>query len=88
MFKQAPGYKAQYHYLTLLVASDFDEWSVFLDGPDVKIRGMRQFSEAKAKDHARALAESYVREEKKEDLPVLQSLEWTPLSLGEWLNWR
>ena len=88
MFRGASGYKAQYHYLTLLVSSDFDEWKVLLQGPNVTIQGGRQFSEAKAKEHARAVAASYLTEQKKESLPLLQEIEWQPLTEGEWMNWR
>ena len=43
------GFKAQYHYLTLLVISKFNEWRVLLYGPSMTIHGTRQFSEGKAK---------------------------------------
>ena len=33
MFRPLSGYKAQYHYLTLVVAGDFDEWRVLAMGP-------------------------------------------------------
>jgi hypothetical protein len=88
MFRSAPGFKAKYHDLTLLVASDFDEWKVILEGPDVTILGGRQFTESKAKESAQKVAESYFREEKKEEVPALEALEWQPLAKGEFLNWR
>lgn len=88
MFRALSGFKAQYHYLTLLVASDFDEWKVIVRGPEVCMLGGRQFSEAKAKEHARSCASDYIHGEKKEDLPVLEQLEWAPMPRGEWLNWR
>jgi len=88
MFRALRGYKAQYHYLTLLVSCDFDHCNVLILGPGVTIQGARQFDEAKARDHALAVARQYVHEEKKEDLPVLETLEWEPFSPGEWLNWR
>jgi len=88
MFRSATGFKAQYHYLTLLVASDFDEWRIVLTGPGFTIHGHRQFNEAKAKQHALAIAENYFQQEKREDLPVLPQVDWTPLQAGEWLNWR
>jgi hypothetical protein len=88
MFRVASGFKTKYHYLTLLVASDFDEWKIVIHGPGVCIHGGRQFTEAKAKDHARACATSYIHEEKKEELPQLAELDWQPLAPGEWLNWR
>lgn len=88
MFRKATGFKAQYHYLTLLVASDFDEWKVLLAAPGATIVGCRQFTEAKAKEHAVTVAESYLQQEKQEGLPVLSQVDWTPLEAGEWLNWR
>jgi hypothetical protein len=88
MFRPLPGFKAQYHDLTLLVASDFDEWRVLIAGPGCTIIGARQFSEAKAKDHARAVAESYVRDERHEDAAAIPQPEWAPIEKGEWLSWR
>ena len=87
MFRPLPGFKAVYYDLKLYVASDFDEWRVLIAGPDCTIHGSRQFSEAKAKDHARAMADSYVRERKHEEVPDAQP-EWAPLEKGEWLSWR
>ncbi len=88
MFREARGFKAQYHYLSLVLASDFDEWRIMAQGPGVMICGVRQFTEAKAKEHARTLASSFIHQEKHEDLPVLQELDWQPLTPGEFLNWR
>lgn len=88
MFRQAAGFKAQYHYFTLLVAADFDEWRILLQGPGVVVQGVRQFSEAKAKEHARLMADSYLQEQKQESPVPSQDIEWTPLAPGEWLNWR
>jgi hypothetical protein len=88
MFRTATGFKAQYHYLTLLVASDFDEWRIILHGPGVCIQGGRQFTEAKAKEHARAVAMNYVHDEKHENLLVVENLDWQPFTPGEFLNWR
>ncbi len=88
MFRTLSGFKAQYHYLTLLVASDFDEWKVVIEAPGVTIQGGRQLGEAKAKQHAVALAESYIQQERHQDLPVLEQVVWEPLASGEWLNWR
>jgi len=88
MFRVATGFKAKYHYLTLLVAADFDEWKVFVQGPGLCIHGGRQFNEAKAKEHARACASDYIHREKQEDLPPMEQLAWEPLAHGEWLNWR
>ncbi len=88
MFRALSGFKAKYHYLTVLVASDFDAWHVTVHGPGVCINGGRQFSESKAKEHARMCAADYIHREKTEDLPVLEQVEWEPLAPGEWLNWR
>ncbi len=88
MFRALRGYKAQYYYLTLLVACDFDAFVITLLGPGVTIQGGRQFNEAKALEHALAVAKSYIHEEKKEDLPVLDEVQWRPMDAGEWLNWR
>ncbi len=88
MFRPLTGFKAHYHYLTLLVASDFNEWKVLLEGPGVTIQGTRQFTEEKAKEHARAVAESFLIDEKHEPLPSLPQVDWAPLASGEWLNWR
>jgi hypothetical protein len=87
MFRTASGFKAQYHHLTLLVASDFDEWKVVIEAPGVTIHGGRQLGEAKAKQHAVSMAESYIQE-KRQDLPLLEQVAWEPLASGEWLNWR
>jgi hypothetical protein len=88
MFVSMKGVKAQYHFLTLLVVSEFNEWRVLLRGADVSILGARQFSEAKAKEHAITLARNYVHEYKKEDLPVLDSIEWVPVGHDDWLVWH
>ncbi len=87
MFRTVSGFKAQYHSLTLLVTSDFDEWRVLLEGPGVWIQGGRQFSEAKAKEHAVVAATDYFRE-KQPDLPAAQELSWQPFTAGEFLSWR
>jgi len=87
MFRQASGFKARYQDLNLLVAADFDEWKVFLQGPGLCISGGRQFTEAKAKAHATACANDYLREFKPDAKPI-EELDWQPLTPGEWLNWR
>ena len=50
MFRSMSGFKAQYHYLTLLVISEFNDWRVLLYGPSMTIHGSRQFSEAKPRN--------------------------------------
>ena len=88
MFRTATGFKAHYHYLTLLATSDFDEWRIVLHGLGVYIQGGRQFTEAKAKEQARTVAMNYIHNEKHEDLSVLENLDWQPLTPGECLSWR
>lgn len=87
MFRALNGVKAPYHYLTLLVASDFDEYRVFIQGPGITIQGCRQSDEKKAREHARAVALDYLNREKQQNLPDIEP-EWTPFEPGEWLNWR
>jgi hypothetical protein len=88
VFTSLNGSKAQYHYLTLLVVSEFNEWRVLLRGPEVIIAGTRQFSEAKAQDHAVAVARSFVHEHNHDDLPVVAAVEWSPIAPGDWLSYR
>jgi hypothetical protein len=51
------------------------------------IHGTRQFSEAKAREHALALAQSYVHERRHEDQPVLPEVEWQAAAPEDWLVW-
>jgi len=81
------GFKSHYHYLTLVVISEFNEWRVLLYGPAGTIQGTRQFTEAKAKEHAIAVARSYIHDQKHEDLPELAELDWAPTAPEEWLVW-
>ena len=81
------GFKAQYHYLTLLVISEFNEWRVLLYGPSMTIHGTRQFSEAKAKEHAIVVARSYIHDQKHEELPVLAEVTWVPATADDWVIW-
>lgn len=87
MFRALSGLKAPYHDLTLLVASDFDEYRVIIQGPGVTIQGGRQFSEAKAKEHALGMATDYLTNVRQENVPPVEP-DWTPLAPGEFLNWR
>jgi len=82
------GFKAHYHYLTLLVVSEFNEWRGILYGPATAIQGTHSFSEAKAKEDALAIARDYVHEYKHEELPVLEQVEWVPTSYDNWLIWK
>ena len=79
------GLKAQYHYLTLLVISEFDEWRVLLHGPNGVIQGTRSFSESKAKDHALAVARAYIHERRQENLPEISEVAWTTIGPDDWL---
>ena len=88
MFRSVTGFKAEYHYLHLLVASDFAEWRIIVHGPGVVIQAGREFSEAKAKEQARSVAMNYIHDEKHEGLPVVENLDWQPFTPGEFLNWR
>ncbi len=88
MFRTATGFKAQYHHLTMLVAADFDEWRVVLEGPGIMIHGCRQFTEGKAKDHALTVARDYFAAASEEQPAESEPVEWAPLAAGEWLNWR
>ncbi|MBI4875808.1 MAG: hypothetical protein HY822_14325 [Acidobacteria bacterium] len=88
MFRSLSGFKAQYHYLTLLAVSEFDEWKVLVSAPGITIHGARQFGEVKAKDHALGIARQYIHDEKHADLPVLESVDWAPTGPDDWLVWR
>ena len=88
MFRPLSGFKAQYHYFTLVVAADFDEWRVLAVGPGFTVVGQRQFSETRAKEHARQAAAAYIHDQKHEDLPDIDQPEWAPLVSGEWMDYR
>ena len=86
MFRQGSGYKAHCGSLTLLVASDFDEWRVLAQSSGTTIRGGREFSAEKAKAQAVQIANEYFAENSEES--STDGLEWFELEPGEWLNWR
>ena len=88
MFRTMSGFKAQYHYLTLLVVQEFNEWRVLVYGRATTIQGTHQFSEAKAKEHALAVAQGYIRDHKHEDLSELAEVNWEPTVADDWLVWR
>jgi hypothetical protein len=89
VFRSLSGFKAQYQSLTLVAVSEFDEWKVLIYGPDVTIHGARQFGEAKAKEHALAMALLYYREVKQEAVPdPAPALEWVPTGPANWLIGR
>jgi hypothetical protein len=90
VFRHIEGFKAEYGDMSLLVAHDFAEWHVIIiKHPTILIQGSRQFSEDKAREHARQVADSYIRDEKQENVPGLPNeLTWTPLQPGDWLSWR
>jgi hypothetical protein len=87
MFRSMSGFKAQYHYLTVLVVSEFNDWRVLLYGPRTTIHGTHQFTEAKAKEHAMAVARWYIHDQKHEELPVLAEMTWVPTAPDDWLVW-
>jgi hypothetical protein len=88
MFRSLSGSRADYHYLRLVVVSDFDEWKVLVVGPDVSIHGARQFSLAKAQEHALTIAKTFINDRRHEDLPVLPEVEWTDTGASDWLKWQ
>jgi hypothetical protein len=87
MFRSLTGYKADYQDLTMLVVSEFNEWKVLVHGPHTIIHGTRQFSEAKAKEHAMTVARSFVHDRQHEELPEAVEPSWQPAAADDWLVW-
>ena len=87
MYRTISGLKAQYQSLKLLIVHEFDEWKVLVYGPETAIHGMRQFTEAKAKEHALDLARGYLRDRKHVDAPD-GAPEWAPTTEDDWLVWK
>ena len=87
MFRCMSGFKAEYHDLTLLAVSEFNEWKVLLYGSGMTCQGVHQFSEAKAKQHAADIARQYIREHRQEELAELPEPEWVPTAHDDWLVW-
>ena len=85
MLRSLSGFRAQYHYLNLVVVSEFDEWRVVVHSPDVIVQGQRQYKEVKAKEHALALAKQFVHELKQDALPELPDVQWAPTGPEDWL---
>jgi len=82
MFRHIEGCKAQYGDMTLMVAHNFVEWHVIIvKTPTILIQGDRQFSEEKARGHARQLVEQYIREEEQ-----LTGQAFEAISLGH--HWK
>ena len=88
MFRASAGYKAQYHYLTLMVVLDFDQWKILMQGPGLVIDGGRAYDCQEAESRASEIAQQYIHEEKCEPLPHLSRLEWTPLDPHACMTWR
>ena len=88
MFRPLSGFKAQYCGLTLVVVSEFDEWRTIVHSPDVVVQGTRQFTAVKAKDHALALAKSYLAEVKQEAPGESREPDWQPTGPQDWLVWK
>ena len=88
MFRSMSGFRTQYHYLTLLVISEFNDWRVLLYCPGTTIHGTHQFSEAKAKEHAMTIARSYIQEHKHDESAEPGEMAWTPASPEDWLVWQ
>ena len=84
MLRSLSGFRARYHYLNLVVVSEFDEWRVVVHAPDVILQGQRQYKELKAKEHALALAKQFIHEVRQEDLPELADVEWSPTGPQDW----
>lgn len=87
MFRSLRGFKAQYQDLTLLIAADFDEYRVLLQAPGTIVNGRRQFNETQAKEHARSMAASYIKEKLGSEA-ALQDLTWVPFGQADWLAWN
>jgi hypothetical protein len=87
MFRSLSGYKAEYHDLTLLVVSEFNEWKVLLHGSSTIIHGTRQFTEAKAKEHATAVARSFIHDHQPAATAAADEPAWHPVAPGECLVW-
>ena len=87
MFRPLRGFKAQYQSFSLVVSADFDEWRVLAIGPGITVQGQRQFSEARAKEHAKLAASTYIQEQLHETPPGGEP-EWVPLVQGEWVDFR
>jgi hypothetical protein len=86
MFRSLSGYKTEYQDLTLLVVSELNEWKVLVHGPHTIIHGTRQFSEAKAKEHAIAVARSFVHDRHYAELEAAEP-SWQPAAGDDWLVW-
>ena len=88
MFRTFSGFRAQFHDLTLVVVSEFNEWKVLVYAPGVTIHGKPNFSEEKAKESALMMAWTYLHDQKHEDIPAPAGVEWSPSGPDEWLAWR
>jgi len=88
MFRSMSGFKAQYQGLTVLVIEEFNEWRVLIYGAGTTIHGARQFSEAKAKEHAMTVARCYIQDQKHGELASLDQMAWEPATPEDWLVWR
>ena len=84
MLRTLSGFRARYHYLNLVVVSEFDEWRVVVHGPEVILQGQRQYKEIKAKEHALVLAKQFIHDVRKEDLPELADVDWAPTGPEDW----
>jgi len=88
MFRPLTGFRTTYQGLTIVVASEFDEWRVILHSPEVVIQGQRQYSAAKAKEHALMLAKSYLEECGRLPESPPPEPEWQPTGPRDWLVWK
>lgn len=87
MLSSFSGSKAQYAGFTLVVVSEFNEWRVLAYAPEITLHGTRQFSEVKAKEHARFLVDLFLREQRREEPPGGEIV-WEPTSSHDWMVWR
>ena len=87
MFRPSPGFTAEYHGMTLIVALDYDQWRILVRGPGVVIDGGRQPDRSTAKEEACRIAENYVTREQHAALPSPALVEWTPLAPRAFLVW-
>ena len=87
MLRSMSGFKSQYHNLTIMAISEFNEWRVLVHGPGVVIHGARQFTEEKAKEHALAVAQRYLAEHRQENVSEIPPPEWVATQGDDWLVW-
>ena len=88
VFTSFSGFKTRYGDLTAIVISEFNEWKVLAYAPGLLIHGTRQLTEDKAKEHALFIVQSYLRDERHQELPSAEELKWEPTAKEDWIVWR